>query len=338
MGFLLKLYRFLRREGFVRLLIVVLFLILFGATGASYFEKDLSPLNALWWTLVTLTTVGYGDISPMTWGGRIIGIVLMFFGIGVLGLFTATIAGVFVEKKFKEEKGLIEVKAKGHFIICGWNHRAEEIVNELRSNPDATDKTIVLVADIPSKPIETEDFHFIQGEVTVENLRKANIKEGGTVIILLDDKLDVYARDAKAVLNTLTVESENPDVYTCVELVNSNNIDHCIRARADEIIVGEEYSGKLLCQAAVNHGITTVISEILSRKYGNDLYKITLPDSYEGMSFVEVLSLMKQESNCLIVAIQSLSGDVFQTNPSADYVVKKGDRAVVISDKRPKAF
>ena len=62
---------------------------------------------------MTITTVGYGDITPSTIGGRIIGVVVMVFGIGLLGMFTATIASIFVETKLKEGKGCSGYKGQG---------------------------------------------------------------------------------------------------------------------------------------------------------------------------------------------------------------------------------
>ena len=95
---LLVFWEFLHRENLLRLLGIIGALIVGGAIGLAYFEHDRSIPDALWWATVTLTTVGFGDIFPTSLGGRAIGVVLMFFGIGVLGMFTATIAGVFVEK------------------------------------------------------------------------------------------------------------------------------------------------------------------------------------------------------------------------------------------------
>ncbi len=335
MGYLLRFYHLLKREKILRLLIVIVVLVLIGSIGVTYFEKDTTFPNALWWSFVTLTTVGYGDIAPTTWGGRVIGIIMMFFGIGVLGLFTATIASIFVDRKFKEERGMVKTDVKNHFILCGWNSRASEIIHELKAGFHTRNKPVVLLADIDTKPVEDEDIHFVQGDVTEENLMKANIKEASAVIILLDDRLDGYSRDAKAVLSTLTVESINPEVYTIVELMRSENIEHCKRAMADEIIVGEEYRSKLITQAAINHGITRVISEILSKKYGNDLYKIAVPEFLEGKSFLDALTLIKKEYNSLIVAIQSSSDDGFMTNPPGDYGIKKDDQIILLSEGRP---
>ena len=99
---LLAFLAFLRHEHLFRLMGVIVVLVLSGALGFTYFEEQESFADALWWAIVTVTTVGFGDISPTSLGGRLIGAVLMLFGIGVLGMFTATIAGVFVEERLRD--------------------------------------------------------------------------------------------------------------------------------------------------------------------------------------------------------------------------------------------
>ena len=128
-----------------------------------------------------------------------------------------------------------------------------------------------------------------------ENLKRACIEKAATVVIVGDRRLDYTARDAKAVLSTLTVETLNPDVYSIVELANEDNVRHCERAHADEIIVGAEFSSRLISSAALDHGITKVISELLSAQYGNDLIIVPVPTLLAGHPFLELFSEMKRD-------------------------------------------
>ncbi|MFQ5646313.1 MAG: potassium channel family protein, partial [bacterium] len=105
LDFITRLYQLLKREKILRLFIIIIVLVLIGSVGITCFEKDTTFSNAVWWSFVTLATVGYGDIAPVTWPGKTIGVFMMFFGIGLLGLFTATVASIFVDRKFKEERG-----------------------------------------------------------------------------------------------------------------------------------------------------------------------------------------------------------------------------------------
>lgn len=100
--FSLTLFGILETNGLKYILIVTIIIIILGSFGIQYLEKDIGNIknfgDALWWALVTTTTVGYGDISPSTSGGRILAAFLMIFGIGFLGMVTASIATYFVEQ------------------------------------------------------------------------------------------------------------------------------------------------------------------------------------------------------------------------------------------------
>ncbi len=330
-----RFWTFLQKENITRLLSLLLVMILISTIGLAIFEPNTSLINAFWWSIVTLTTVGYGDITPTTIGGRIIGILIMFLGIGILGMFTATIAGVLVEKKLKEDRGMRSFNFEDHIIICEWNFRAKEILKELRSDPRWENRPVVLIADVELKPVDDENLYFIQGEVNEENLKRANLEKARTVVILGDDRLNDSARDAKVVLSTLTVESINPNVYTITELVDASNARHCQRARADEIIVSSEFSSKLISRSTLDHGISKVLSELLSSQFGNDLYKIPVYDWMAGHTFLEIFTKMKRDFKSIVLAIQERNGGRVISNPPQDRVIQKGEYLIVISDEKP---
>jgi len=323
------------RNKIVRLFCLTIITLFIGGLGLHFFEKTPRIVDAFWWSFVTITTVGYGDITPSTIGGRIIGVVVMVFGIGILGMFTATIASAFVDTKLKEGKGVNSVKVKDHFIICGWSYKAKEIISELRADKKVKDKPIVIIADIPEKPLEDENTYFIHGEVDLDILQKANLREASVVMVLTDEDLDSYSRDAKVVLNTLSIRKLNPNVYICVEISDSRNMQHGKLAGADEIIVIGELSGNLLVQAALDHGITKIITELVSNKFGNELYKVKTPESFVGKQFIDVLKLIKERHNAIIVAIESGKENKLEANPPINYTIKSGDDLIVIAHERP---
>ncbi|MBC8549492.1 MAG: NAD-binding protein [Candidatus Brocadiales bacterium] len=323
------------RNKIVRLFCLTIITLFIGGLGLHFFEKTPHIVDSFWWSFVTITTVGYGDITPSTIGGRIIGVVVMVFGIGILGMFTATIASAFVDTKLKEGKGVKDVKVKDHFIICGWSYKAKEIIAELRADKKVKNRPIVIVADIPEKPLEDENTFFIHGEVDVEIMQKANLQGASVVMILTDETLDSYSRDAKVVLNTLTIRKQNPNVYICVEISDSRNMQHGKLAGADEIIVIGELSGNLLVQAALDHGITKIITELVSNRYGNELYKVKSPENFLGMKFIEVLRLTKEKHNAIIVAIESGKDNKLVANPPMNYTIQPGDDMILIAHDRP---
>ena len=331
-----RLLRFMRRENLLRLLGVIAVLILGGTAGLAFFEGRSLP-DALWWSVVTLTTVGFGDISPVSLGGRVIGVVLMFFGIGVLGMFTATIAGVFVEQRMRKDRGMDSYDGREHIILCGWNGRMKEILADLRADPRSVAKDIVLLADVDAKPVVDEQLYFVRGDVTEEHLKQAGIGAAATVVIVGDRSLDYTARDAKAVLSTLTVKGLNPGVYCIVELATEANFRHCERARADEIVVGAELCSRVMSTAALDHGISRVLRELLSAQEGQDLVTMPVPPELTGRPFFDVFSALKQEHDKIAVAIQREGNGAIETNPGVGAVVAAEDRLVVISARKGRA-
>lgn len=282
-----------------------------------------------------MTTVGYGDISPVSDGGRIIGTIVMIMGIGILGVFTATIASVFVERKLKEDRGMGSYTFTNHIILCEWTPRTREILAELRNDDRCAITPIILIADMEVKPVDDENLYFIQGDVNEENLKRANVEKASTVVIMSDDNIDESARDAKTVLTTLTVECMNESAYTIVELLDEKNVRHCRRAKADEIIVGSEFSTKLISRAALEHGISKVISELLSSKYGNDLYKIPVPNDLAGKKFIDIFTEMKRTRQSIVLAVQRKGDAEVISNPAIDYVVNQDDALIIIATNRP---
>jgi voltage-gated potassium channel len=330
-------WRFLQRENLDRVLAIIGIILVFSTVGLSLVEPKITFGNALWWSIVTLTTVGYGDISPSTLAGRTIAVIDMLVGIGVLAAFSGTLASILVERNIKEDQGMSAYKFEDHIILCEWNYRARVILKELRLDAHYQEKPIILIANIEKKPSDDENLFFIQGQVSDETLNRANLAKAKIVIILGDDSVDYTARDGKVILSTLTVESINPNVYTIVELVDEAYVQTCKRAKADEIIVSSELSSILISQAALNPGISKVVSDLLSSQDGgNQLYKVPIPKSKVGLPFIDVFIYMKQAYQSIAVAVQKGSEGEVISNPAEDYQLENNDYLLVIAQENPR--
>ena len=326
-----QVWKFLQRENLDRVLLVITVLIIFSSLTYSIAEQK-TIIDSLWWTIVTVTTVGYGDISPVTLIGRLVAIINMIVGVGVLAILSASLASFLVSKKIKEDLGMCSYQFENHIILCEWNYRAEVILKEFRQDSDFANAPIVLIADIDRKPIDDDHLYFIQGKVSDETLTKANVVKAKTAIILGNDNLEHNARDATTILSTLTIESLAPSVYTIVELMNAGYADTCKKAHADEIIVSSHLSSMLISQAAINHGITYIISDLLTFEDGtNKLYKVPVPKSKVGLSFIDVFVHIKEMYQSTVVALQrGLQGEVI-CNPSNQHKLNSEDYLIIIA-------
>lgn len=112
-------------------------------------------------------------------------------------------------------------------------------------------------------------------------------------------------------------------------------MEHCRLAKADEIIVVGELSTNLLVQAALDHGITRLISELVSNRYGHDLYKLKCPPYLVDKSFLHGMCELKKNHNIICIGIEDNAGKTLTANPENDRVFKTDDYLLVISWDRP---
>ncbi|SMC25969.1 voltage-gated potassium channel [Desulfacinum hydrothermale DSM 13146] len=326
----------LRRENLHQILLGAAAVIAFGALGFWAFEGRGSLADAVWWALVTATTVGYGDVYPTTGPGRAIGVLVMLVGIGFLGLLTASIAGIVIENRLNKNKGLRSVHHKGHYLLCGWNFRGADLVAEIRADAKGRQSPIVVLAQLEEKPpLDDSDFHFVRGEINKEGLERAGAAQAAGAVVLSDERLDPHARDATVILNVLTIKTLYPQLYTCVELAAPKNVDHALRAGADEIVALGELGTNLLAQAALDPGVSRVVTELVSNRFGQELYKVPPPATLVGRTFLEVLDELKRAYDTLCVAVESSEDRRLETNPPPHRVITEKDRLLVICRERP---
>ncbi|QNO14910.1 potassium channel family protein [Alkalicella caledoniensis] len=106
---------FIKTNGLIYIIFITIVIVVLGSVCIKFFE-DINFLDAIWWAFVTTTTVGYGDISPVSFGGRIVAGTLMLVGIGFIGMLTGTIATFFLNEGKKpisyEKEVITDIKNK----------------------------------------------------------------------------------------------------------------------------------------------------------------------------------------------------------------------------------
>lgn len=262
--------------------LLALVLIFVSSLTMRIVEPETFPrfIDALWWTMTTLVTVGYGDYFPKSDFGRIFTMLLLYtFGIGAMGIIIGKVfEGFTMYRKLKEE-GKLTYAGKGHYILIGASkEKLENVVDEIINSEQKCD--VVIVDHTDRTPLEHERIHFVSGNPAEEEiLLKANILEAKSVVIFSDDRIDhAEYSDGKTLLTASRVEhiskKYGKSIYTIVEIKKNKHIALFEHANVDEFILSNDSVSRLMAQAAVNHGSSKLFKEMLTSSEGENLYEI----------------------------------------------------------------
>lgn len=273
--------------------------------------------DAVWWTVVTMTTVGYGDVVPTTVLGRVVGIFVMLSGISVISLLTATISSIFVAQRIRESQGLQQIKLKGHTVVCGWNQKLDnllEILNRfsserIRMGSVRRKEGVVLINEMPPARMEEVlsgyenlNLKYVSGDYTKEpTLARANLEEARAVIILPDMSLTSVPRDDKTLPAALAIKSMKRDLKVYAHIIDKENLSHLKRADVDDVIVSDEHVGYLLASDISSPGIAQTIQTLLNPEKGVALKRLQMPAELVGKQFHEIQEYFKSRHNSIVI-------------------------------------
>lgn len=320
--------------------LLFIFLFWYSTLGYLYFElaakPELSLKDAMWWALVTMTTVGYGDYFPVTGGGRyLIGIPTMIFGIGFLGFIISEVAAKLIESRSMRLKGMTDIKAKDHILIINFNRLENvlELIRELESDRATMDKPICLVDEtLPELPRELQELNvfFVRGNPTrVDVLRQANIMEASHAVILSKNPADIHSDDQN-LATTLVIESLNPDIFSIAEAIDPEKIQQIELAGCDSVVCVSELTANLVIQELQDPGVKTIIHELTSNKYGPQLYLVAV-EQMEKWEFRELV-MWGLENSYTVLGLMRSGKALLNCRPAEK--ITDTDKAIVMGSER----
>lgn len=291
--------------------------------------------DALWYAVTTMTSVGYGDYTPVSVAGRLVGAALMLGGVVVLSVFTAAVASVLVAQRIKEDRGMDTLKLRDHLLLCGWNAYAERVLDALFAARGGR-ADVVLVNELPEDAMSQvlarhreRGVAYVRGDPAAERvLERANIAQARAAIVLADTARGTPASDDRTTLVTLVLKSVKPELRLTAEALELKSETHLRRAGADDVVISGEFRGFLLAAAAVAPGVSQVVRPLLSPS-GGELRRLDVPREFVGKSYGELAASLRRRDGFLAIAVVSETpgltlDDLLGDDPSlVDHFIKE---------------
>ncbi len=314
-------------------LIVSLFLlslvIAAGTTGYYYFES-MDLFDSFYMTLITISTVGFGEIKPLSPAGRLLTIFIIISGISLLTYSLSQIASVFIEGELRKLLGRKKMqrqltKLHDHYIICGFGRIGETITRELIKN------------SIPLVVIE-------QDEETIQRLDESGILYLGMDATREDTLLEAglmrarglvtaVSSDANNVFIALTARGMNPDVFILARAIAPSNENKLLRAGANKVVSPYVIGGKRMAEILQKPTVVDFIDQaMMNTKFGLRIEEATVMPTSElvGKSLID--SQLRLKFGVIVIAIKPKIGEMI-FNPNADQILNGGDVIIVIGKK-----
>ncbi len=298
---------------------LIIFLVIFlGALGVLLIEFRGDGYNfydAFWWALVTFTTVGFGDLYPITFWGRFIAMIVILLSLVILAIFTAFIASSFIDIKLKERRGLSDIKEKKHILICGWNNSSKRILEFLNKMDPKNIPSVVLVNELSESELSAIqnnysilNLKFIRGDFTNRNiLNKANIKEAKHIILLYDEsKPNSVPSDERTIIAAHNIAYLKIKGKISVQLKEEKYSSTLQRDKIRNVVIYDDVGGDILANSTLNPAVPDFIQETLKYADGKGFQEINIPIEFINKTYDELFNFLKEKKDLILLGITSV--------------------------------
>ena len=300
-------------------------------TAGYHFLQGWSWSDGLYMTVITMTTVGYGETRELTQIGRAFTMLLVVTSIGIAGYAISTVAAYVVEGEFnrvfrgrKMDNRI--ARMRDHIVLCGAGRTGSEIAQELYKT--LTPFVIIEKDEEALKRLKfLKDIPYLQGDATRDSvLRRSGIERAkGLLAVLPDDQANVFL--------VLTVRALNPDLRIISKLSNDNNHQKLVRAGADAVVQTQAIGGLRMASMMIRPSVVTFLDKML-RVTGETLRveELAATASMQGKTLQQLN--LTERTGLLVVALQRPEEQEYCFNPKPETELGEGDVLIVIGSPR----
>jgi voltage-gated potassium channel len=310
---------------------VMLFLVVSMGTAGYMILEKWNFLDSLYMTVITLTTVGFSEVNPVSDQGRILTMTILVSGLGVVGYLVGTLTQIVVEGQLLRIMGRKKLerqieKLKNHIIICGYGRVGRIICEEIyRSKP-----TPLVVIDNDSTvtaKIEEDGHLYLLGDATEEQcLLKAGIRSAKGLATALDSEADnVYI--------TLTAKGLKPNLFIIARAGRIGSEKKLVQAGANHVVSPHQIGGYRMAQALLRPNVTEFIDFATHDPgTGMGMEEIPVRPQSKLADVALVDSGIRKELDLIIVAIKKADGTML-FNPASHTTIQIGDTLIALGQR-----
>jgi voltage-gated potassium channel len=316
---------------------IVIFSVVIYVVEYNFAEKGNNLYKSVWdaiyWGIVTTSTVGYGDIYPHTSYGKLLTAIMIIGGIVLVSAMTGIFSATLISRLMKLKEGNIELKnLENHIVICGWNETAEEIVSQIIQAGLDKERPVVIITQLPKEKLDikfTPTIFYKNGDFIHENtLLEAGIDKAKDIVVVAEREEGLTERniDARTALVSMLIRTLNPNANLYVEVLLDEDAQiFQKRMNIQEIIIHGQILGKIMFASIVNPGLTSLINRFVEKE--NRIKKLKVSKLGDYKTFGEVLREARKY-NYLAIGVDR-KGEII-INPSDSFKLKNDDYIFLI--------
>lgn len=289
--------------------------------------------DAVWWSAVTLTSVGYGDLVPTTEGGRIIGFLFLFGSLTLFGVIIGQISSIMNRLTEGKRLGQYGTNMKQHALIIGWNSFGKTVTDQLTGagkQVAIVTKTKTDIDFIKENYPRSNVFALYTDYNTIEHLHKANIKESTIVFVNLED-------DTEKLVYILNLKKNFKDLKYIVSLDNADLKQTFVAAGVTYALSKNEIASKLLASYIFEPDVAIFNEEIIAVAETDELYdikeyQVLKSNPYVNMPYEKVFYDIKRACNAVLVGMVKCQDQnrLLLKNPEGDVKIEEKDYLLLL--------
>jgi voltage-gated potassium channel len=323
-----------RQFHFLRHLIIaviIILILLFAGTAGYRLIEGWSLFDALYMTVTTITTVGYGEIHQLSREGRIFTVFLILSGFGGMGYVLGSIVQTFIAGQIRMVLGRRKLekkvkRLKNHYVLCGYGRIGSFIAKAF----DRENVPFVVVEKDPEriKLLDEDGFTYVEGDATDDQiLISAGVGRARCLVA-------ATGSDANNLYITLSARALNPSIYILSRAADEAAERKLLTAGANRVVSPYLIGAARMLNAVLRPNIVEFVDLVVERKHLElQLEEITVEDAsrFKGKPLRE--SGIRREFGLIVVAIKKAGGDMI-FNPSSETLIEKGDCLIMLGEKK----